>query len=192
MSSGDMYAEFKSSFSYFAQNWWKYILLSIITGTISMGAFIDPRMRPDHAPDMSFLNTGIIILMIGFLILGFLWHSLTIQSLASINVQKSFIKALIESFRIFKANPKRVLSTWGIYFLLFTIPGIVYEIVITFRYPSIEQPLLIIPFVILFNLLVIFIGLPLRSLLTTGLYNNIEFDRFHPDPYANSETVEGS
>ena len=181
MSSGDMYADFKSSFSYFAQNWWKYVLLSIFTGTISMGVFMDPRMQSHGSLNPPFFNFGMIVLIIGVLILAFLWHCMTIQSLASINAQPSFFKAITESFRVFKANPKRVLSTWGIYFLIFSAPSVVYEIIIAFTYSDIQKPLLIVPFVILFNLFVIFIGLPLRALLATGLYNNINFKRVVSD-----------
>lgn len=181
MSSGEMFAEFKSAFSYFRQHWWKYILFSFLMG--GFGLWINMGILPliPHLPGVLLLISnpfGFLVIFVTFGI-GFLWYCLIVQSLASINAQGSFIRAIRESFRIFRANPKRILSTWGLYYLLFICPSFVFEIFIEILNPPLEDlGFLVIFFIVFFAILVIFIGSPLRALLVTGLYNNIEFKRF--------------
>lgn len=174
MSSGEMYAEFKSSFSYFKQHWWKYVILSFLTGGIGLtfGITITPKDTP---PDILPISLIIIIGLIAFAV-GFFWYCLTIHSLASINAQGRFFTALRESFRIFRTDPKRIFLTWGLYHLIFNFPSFIFEIIIrmTDLTPMTAQ-LAIILFLFFSNVLIFFIGLPLRALIITGLYNNIPF-----------------
>ena len=85
-------------------------------------------------------------------------------------------QSFIESFRIIKSNPKRLISTWGTYFLIFVVPLIVLGILaevygLIFLY---------VLFGIVFILVTIF-GFPMLSLIACGIYNNVEFERFKPD-----------
>lgn len=181
MSSGEMFTEFKSAFSYFKQHWWKYILISFMMGglglSINLGGL--PRVSGHPGGSNLFNNPiGFLFVIVGFGI-GFLWYCLIVQSLASINAQGSFIRSIRESFRIFRANPKRILSTWGLYYLLFVCPIFVFELIIGIINPPLAELGFLVPiFLAIFANLMIFIGLPLRALLVTGLYNNVDFKRF--------------
>ncbi len=181
MSSGEMFTEFRSAFSYFRQHWWKYILITFLMGGLglSINAGGLPRQPgfPDYFPSPD-TPLGIFIMLVAFVI-GFLWHCLFVQSLASINAQGSFIRSIRESYRIFRANPKRVLSTWGLYYLIFFFPSFLFELILGILNPSLEESGFIMGiFFLIYALIVIFIGLPMHALLVTGLYNNIEFQRF--------------
>ncbi len=185
MSSGEMFAEFRSAFGYFRQHWWKYILITFLMGglglSINAGSLFRQPGFPGSFPstDMGF---GFVVILVAVAI-GFLWHCLIVQSLASINSQGSFIRSIRESFRIFRANPKRVLSTWGLYYLLFIVPSFIFELFLGIFNPPLEELGFIMGnFFLIYALIVIFIGLPMRALLVTGLYNNIEFKRFPTNP----------
>jgi hypothetical protein len=184
MSSGDMFAEFKSSFTYFRLNWWKYILISCLLGGMDVSiSFRPPQGHPASSltgifafPPMSII-LGVLILSV-LCIIGFIWFVLWVHSLASVNAQHPFFDSLKESFRIFKANKKRVLSTWGLYFLIFAIPGLFLQFIATIIIVEVQSFAVIMSIIlVVWNLFVIFIGLPMRALLVTGLYNNTIFDR---------------
>lgn len=184
MSSGDMFAEFKSSFYYFRQHWWKYILLSFLMGGPTSGfpqSIISGSIKiipTEHLSPFSNYILGALILVI-FFGLSFLWNSIFSQSLASINAQGNLANSIIESIRIFKANPKRLLSTWGLYYLIFYSPIWIFEIIMRFvQLSDISIIIVILSFMLIYGLVFLFIGLPMRALLITGLYNNIEFKRF--------------
>lgn len=190
MSSGEMFAEFRSSFSYFKQHWWKYILFSIFLGGFQIlitlrppWSFItDPPSIPEESGNpLDFLSTNqIIIIIIGlviFFLINFLWVSIFNQTLASINAQGKFLKAIKESVIIFKTNPKRILSTWGLYFIFFLTPSLLIEAVMMFYSEYLQDWILMFTIIlIIWYSIVIFIGLPLRALIITGLYNNIKKD----------------
>ncbi len=179
MSSGEMCTAFKSAFSYFRQYWWKYILISQFMGGTDL--LINTGIQYFNLQHSSALFNnpiGFIMYVLG-LGVGFLWYCLMIQSLASINAQGSFWRSIRESFRIFRANPKRILSTWGLYYLIFVCPTYVFESFIGFLAPPLEDlRFLVVISLMFFGILLIFIGFPMRALLVTGLYNNVEFERF--------------
>ncbi len=195
MSSGEMFTEFRSAFSYFRQHWWKYILISFMMGgmglSINAGGLLRHPEFPGSWPpwDTTF---GIFIMSVAFVI-SFLWQSLFVQSLASINAQGSLIRSIRESFRIFRANPKRVLSTWGLYYLIFIFPSFLFELILGILTPPLEESGFIVGIFFLIDaLIVIFIGLPMHALLVTGLYNNIEFRRFPTKPEPTRKHARGT
>lgn len=177
MSSGEMFAEFKNSFAYFKRFWWQYPLLTfglfIMNGIFSGFSRIKNPGPNFHNLTFDFVQ---IILFLGKLILFFIWFILFIHTFPSLTSQGNFKRSFIESFRIVKNNPKRILSTWGTYFLVFIVPtltlGILMEIFgIIFLY---------VMFGIAFIILII-IGFPMLALIALGIYNNVEFQRFKPD-----------
>jgi hypothetical protein len=182
MSSGEMYAEFKSTFKYFRQNRFKYVIISLLLGGMEVSFSFFPaygRFENNHffaIPPIEYI-IGIGIGM-AFLIIAikYVWNSIFIQALASINAQQSLKKSLIESIQIFRANPRRILTTWALYFLIFVIPGVIIDIllnVIAYYFESFLWVGLII--MIAWNLCVLLVGLPMRALIVTGLYNNVPF-----------------
>ncbi|MHA1205497.1 MAG: hypothetical protein ACTSRR_12780 [Candidatus Heimdallarchaeaceae archaeon] len=177
-SSGDMFAEFKSSFSYFRKHWWKYVLLTFIMG-ISM--FI-PDRRFIHPVKITSITSVEITLVITLRILQFVlsWVFLVIFSitLPSVTAQGSFTKSFAESFKILKENPKRLITTWGVYFLVFQLPLLVFSLLtISLTVAGVDIILIriMLVFVVLSYLVIIFIGMPMRALLTTRIYNSLIF-----------------
>ncbi len=179
MSSGEMFAEFKNSFTYFKRFWWQYPLLTfalfIINGIVSGGIRIEGSGPGPLFHDITF-DFIQIVLTFGRIILFFISFNLFIHTFPSLTSQGKFKRSFIESFRIIKSNPKRIISTWGTYFLIFIVPiitlGILAEI-----YGFI---FLYILFGIDFILITIF-GFPMLTLIARGVYNNVEFQRFKPD-----------
>ena len=178
MSSGEMFAEFKNSFTYFKRFWWQYPLLSfalfILNGLLSVAFRMDDSGPPFHNITIDFVQ---ILLIIGELILFFIWFIIFIQTFPSLTSQGNFKQSFIESVRIIKSNPKRIISTWGTYFLIFVVPlitlGILAEVFgFIFLY---------VIFGIAFILIMI-LGFPMLALISCGIYNNVEFQRFKLDP----------
>ncbi|NVM01989.1 MAG: hypothetical protein HWN67_06615 [Candidatus Helarchaeota archaeon] len=189
MSSGDMFAEFKGSFTYFRRHWWQYSLLMIL---ISWGIFI-PGRDPLPPPNRPFLNLLIYvsiendILSIRRDIIGvifyFFWFLIFINTIPSITAGKNFKNSFGESFRIFRNYPKRLITTWGIFFLIFFIP-LITSITISrlvfqpFVYSPLFQILRLITTTLWF--IFIFIGSPMMSLIATRIYNSVDLQNFEP------------
>ena len=178
MSSGEMFAEFKNSFTYFKRFWWQYPLLTFTLFIINGFFSVIFRMEDSHPPIFHDITLDFvqIVLMIGELILFFTWFLLIFHSFPSLTSQGNFKRSFTESFRIIKSNPKRLISTWGTYFLIFIVPiltlGILAEV-----YGFI---FLYVIFGIVFVLVTMF-GFPMLSLIACGIYNNVEFQRFKLD-----------
>ncbi len=177
MSSGEMFTEFKNSFAYFKKYWWQYPLLTfflmIINTLFSLGYRFENSGSHIHNYPINIIQ---ISLNIGELILFFIWFLLFIHTFPSLTSQGSFKRSYTESLRIIKSNPKRVISTWGTFFMIFVIP----LITLGFFAEHFINLYLAIAFGIDF-IFVIFIGFPMLSLLARGIYNNVEFQRFKPD-----------
>ncbi|QEE14434.1 hypothetical protein DSAG12_00247 [Promethearchaeum syntrophicum] len=174
MSSGEMFAEFKNSFTYFKRFWWQYPILSfslfIINGLFSVLFRMDGSGPPFHDIDMDFVQ---IIIILGEVIFFFIWFIFFIHTFPSLTSQGNFKRSFIESIRIIKSNPKRIISTWGTYFLIFVVPIIIIAILAEVYGFIIFYVLLGILFI-----LVSLFGFPMLSLLACGIYNNVEFKRF--------------
>ncbi|MHA1476441.1 MAG: hypothetical protein ACTSQ5_14800, partial [Promethearchaeota archaeon] len=123
MSSGEMFAEFKNSFAYFKRFKWQYPVLSftlfIMNGIFSAIFRMDASDPPFHDITFDFVQ---IIIILGELIILFIWFILFIHTFPSLTSQGNFKRSFIESIRIIKSNPKRIISTWGTYFLIFVVP----------------------------------------------------------------------
>jgi hypothetical protein len=128
MSSGDMFTQVKSSFTYFKKYWWQYAIISIL---LFIFQFREPFAismfgpEPIHVPPpTSDQNLGAGIFMgpsvtfelltsiLGF-ILEFFWLIFIVQTLPSITAQSNFRNAFRESRRMMKANFLRLFTTWG-------------------------------------------------------------------------------
>ncbi|MFX0133967.1 MAG: hypothetical protein ACFFDN_10025 [Candidatus Hodarchaeota archaeon] len=201
MSSGDMFAEFKGSFTYFRRHWWQYSLLMIL---ISWGIFLPGRdpVPPQNRPILNLIAYTIIetdifsiIRDIIVLIFYFFWFIIFINTLPSVTSKgynkekvkfsqiKNFKNSFIESFRIFRKYPMRLLTTWAIFFLIFFIPLITGIIVsrILFQPFVVSQ---LMPILRIINTALwanfIFIGTPMMALLATRIYNSIELENSGP------------
>ena len=179
-TSGDMFTEFKKAFTYFKEHWWKYILLTFVTG---FGFFIpDRRMGFDRPVPIRehYQNFFIILLVIRFIILFFLLVLFS-STLPSVTAQRSLKDSFTESFRIVKKDFKRLLSTWGMYVAIFSGPAFILSLIIALVLPSIIGtvwvPILMVIVLILY-LYKLFLGFPMMSLIATRIYNSVDFERF--------------
>ncbi len=169
MSSGEMYAEFKSSFGYFKKFWWQYPVLTFVI----MSATI--LMPLNFRFDIFLVNNSLVFALL-VAIIFFLWFIIFISTLPSVTFQGNFKHAFIESFRMVKGDFKRLVSTWGIFFLVFFAPG--FLIMIMSALSSSWIFYYVLSFV--YTIILAFVGFPFMSLLATGLYKNVEIDRFKP------------
>jgi hypothetical protein len=123
------------------------------------------------------LNSEFLAFLIVFVlwIVFFFWFIIFISTLPSITFQGKFKHAFIESFRMVKSNFKRMIFTWGIFFLIFVFPGFLIMLVTSVYFSWVT-----ISLNIFYILVISFIGFPLMSLIATGLYKNVKIERFKP------------
>ncbi|MFX1254798.1 MAG: hypothetical protein ACFFCZ_24515 [Promethearchaeota archaeon] len=182
ISSGDMFAEFKGSFTYFRLHWNNYLLLSFILG------WVQTPFQPEAIIFYVLLRNSIITIdlfrTIEFfiiLILRFLWFVLLINTLPSITSQGNLKQSFIENFRILRNYPKRLFTTWSIFFFIFYVPafmlGLVNLLFFDILFGTFWWVLLIMFFIIAF-LSSILIGAPMIALMATRIYNNVELNRY--------------
>lgn len=172
MSSGEMYAEFKSSFGYFKKNWWQYPILTFTIMAIGGMLPLSFRFEIYDKINSPLLTSLYLIVQCA---LFFLWFITFISTLPSITFQGNFKHAFIESYRIIKNNFRRLVSTWGMFFLIFMLPGFLVTLL-----TSIYFTWWMIALNIIYILWLSLIGFPLMSLLATGLYKNVKLERYKP------------
>ncbi|MCG3220024.1 MAG: hypothetical protein H7641_01485 [Candidatus Heimdallarchaeota archaeon] len=190
-TSGDMFSEFKKSFSYFKEHWWKYILLTFVTG---FSFFMPNIIREVNAETSPWLSSDALV--ITFEILRFLIFFVILvvfsNTLPSVTAQGNLKNGFRESFRIVRKEWKRLIKTWGVYFLLFISPSFILAMVFQFSYPvltgtawiPVMQTIAII--LLLYKL---FIGFPMLALIATRIYNNVDFERIKTLTTSKRETV---
>ena len=168
MSSGEMYAEFKSSFGYYKKFWWQYPLLTFVIMAATM--LMPLKFRFNILVNM---NDEFFAFLVA--IIFFFWFIIFISTLPSVTFQGNFKHAFIESFRMVRSDFRRLICTWSIFFLIFLAPGF---LIIIFSIITSSWIFYIISFV--YTLVLAFVGFPFMSLLATGLYKNVEIKRFKP------------
>ncbi|MCP4762430.1 MAG: hypothetical protein GY870_11665 [archaeon] len=181
MSSGDMFAEFKGSFTYFKRYWWQYSILNFFVLGLNGSIFMGRYYMEGPINEVKFNEIDLIFMVFRFIIF-FILFSVFVTTLPSITAQGRLKNSFIESFRLFSKNYSRIFITWGIYFLLFEIPIFLIDILHLTQVISLINTY--IPFFeflsritkIFFLCLYLFIGYPMMTLISTGIYNNVEFN----------------
>jgi len=191
-SSGDMFTEFKKAFTYFKTNWWKYILLTFVTGF----GFFSPDRRIAHDGTNHVVDNYeiffIVSVILRFVILFFILIVFS-STLPSVTAQRSLKNSFIESFRIVKKNFKRLFKTWGLYFLIFSAPVFAVTLTLVILLPTIQGTVVLPILMVLLAIVYIyrlFIGFPMMALISTRIYNTADFERFKPLPKVKSKSVE--
>ena len=176
MTSGDMFAEFNSSFTYFKRHWLSYIIISIIIGIIPI--FIQLEYINLNLFDRP-ISTGttlidLVIRILFLIVIQFIFFVTLSNVLPSITAQGKFFNALKENFKVIRYGYKRLIVTWGLFFLIFSIPSITFLLIMTllFRifFSSVWAFLGILQIFFLF--VGVFIGYPVMSLISTRIYKN--------------------
>ena len=179
-TSGDMFTEFKRAFTYFKEHWWKYILLIFVTG---IGFFVPDRRIGFNPPIPLGENyqTVFVILLIVRLIVLYVFMVLFSSALPSVTFQRSLKNSFIESFRILKKDFKRLLSSWGLFVIIFSGPAFALSLVITIIIPNIVGTFwvpILMTMMLIFYLYKLLLGFPMMSLIATRIYNSVDFERF--------------
>ena len=181
-TSGDMFTEFKKAFAYFKEHWWKYILLTFVSG---FGFFIPDRRMGFETPSPvmeKFSKFYVVFIVIRFIILYFLLVFFS-STLPSVTAQRNLKNSFIESFRIVRKDYKRMFSTWGLFVTIFSGPVFIILLVTALIIPIISGtvwvPILMV-FILIIYLYNLFLGFPMMSLIATRIYNSVAFERFIP------------
>lgn len=183
MSSGDMFSEFKRAFKYFQRFWWQYMLFSIISVFVIFIPRSDDFYDFNKITSNIYFRIGIVIIQ---LVIYFIFTVISSGTLPSVTAQGSFRNSFVETFRILKKYPKRILKTWGTFFLIFIFPPVVLafvrmELYNYFSYSSPPFHFIILDIILsLLYLNYLFIGYPLKTLISTRIYNSVDFERFKP------------
>jgi hypothetical protein len=183
-SSGDMFTEFKKSFTYFKTHWWKYVLLTFVSGF----GFFRPNQRllrnAPLPPEEHIQAVSLVMLVVRFIVV-FVLLVVFSSTLPSVTAQGNLKRSFIESIRIVKRNFSRLFKTWGVYFLIFSLPIFASNLTLLILIPSIKGTV-IVPILLGITALLygfsLFIGIPMMSLIATRIYNTVEFERFKPLP----------
>ncbi len=181
MSSGDMFAEFEGTFTYYKRHWWQYSILSLFTPWTewsfpSMDANASWRNFPLEMQVPSMISSTIVLLFI-YLI----WFIIFINTLPSITALgqeevkgSSFKKCFSESFAIFRKNKRRLFMTWGCFFIVFNAPSVILT-AIAINFQMLSFPPIMILFIdfisMVISAIVITISYPMRALIATRIYN---------------------
>jgi hypothetical protein len=181
-TSGDMFTEFKKAFNYFKEHWWKYILLTFVTG---FSFFIPDHIMQKRIEVSPWASLGSIVIILEFIRYLVIFIVLVVFSntLPSVTAQGNLKNSFKESFRIVKKEWKRLLKTWGIYFLIFIAPSLIISGVSYLAFPVLEGTVwieVIRGIAIIFQVYKLFIGFPMLALIATRIYNSVEFERFKP------------
>ena len=181
-TSGDMFTEFRKAFSYFKAHWWKYILLTFVTGF----SFFIPDNITHVRTETSHWSTS-DALIITFEVIRFLIFFVVLvvfsSTIPSVTAQGNLKNSFKESFRIVKKEWKRLAKTWGIYFLIFIAPSFVLSVVLQLTYPVLVGTAwitVIRVIAIILQVYKLFIGFPMLALIATRIYNSVEFERYKP------------
>ncbi len=174
-SSGDMFAEFKSSFYYFKHNWWQYFLLSFFMGVTMY--LPDRRLLNPLNYTHPFNNNiqPVIIKIIQFVFSLFL-IILFSSTLPSVTAKRKFFYSFTESFKILKSDFKRITITWVIFFFIFYAPILLISIILLLLYHAIDDSIWLIVSTVILHItyiVFVFIGIPMRSLIATRIYNSV-------------------
>ncbi|UYP44394.1 hypothetical protein NEF87_000679 [Candidatus Lokiarchaeum ossiferum] len=168
MSSGDMFAEFKGSFSYFKRFWWQYPLLSLI---FTLSGFFTQFDLP-----IKFFITEVNVQIMLYTPLTYCLTVLFIEIFPSLTSSSNLKASFKENFLILKQNPKRLLATWGIFYIIFQfIPSIVIFIISLLSNLLFEELITIIIFITLIIVMLFWmfvIGYPVMTLIATRIYNS--------------------
>lgn len=164
LSSGDGFAEFKGSFTYFRNHWFNYLTYIIIFNLFRPRSYF-----PSYEYANQFSYSPYYYLRGG--IIDFIWFSFMIGILPGITKHNSFRRAAYENFALLKKIPFRVLKTWFIFYLLFDIPSMFVHYFIISPKTSTEFPNLTVFIFVIVVMAMELIRFPMSSLVATRIYN---------------------
>lgn len=174
--SGDQFTEFENSFTYFKRHFVAYFLLSLLILWIPMAIEIDFHFRNfiEVTNDIFASGNNFDLIIDAFTLYSaqYLLFVLLNLTLPSITDKGSLVKAFKQNFNILIHNPKRIIASWGIYFIIFSLPSFIL-IIITFtiiRFIFSDLFFIIGILSLILVLSSVIIGYPIMSLIATRIY----------------------
>lgn len=167
MSSGFEFTRMRNAFGYFVRFWWEYALLSIIGNLPSL----------IYATQINVVEPGwskffLSLFLSGLTIITNILFFLTMPSVTS---QGSFKRSFKENFFLLRSHPKRILKSYGLYYLIFNIPNLfIYAFFYAFASTPFSGPLYYI-LILLMGISAFFayaFSQPMCALVATRIYNS--------------------
>ncbi|MHA1818890.1 MAG: hypothetical protein ACTSU2_07965 [Promethearchaeota archaeon] len=175
MSSGDMFAEFKSAFHYYNELWWQYVVLSLFLTipTLALSIF-----RVNYGEQIFiFQDPNAILIVILQVFISITWQYLWILLFPAATSRHSLRKAFKENIYIIKHNFPRVFKTFFIFFSIFELPSIILAFFLVKKITIngvIDLQFIVIAIILIILIIVSgLIGTPIKTLLVTRIYNSI-------------------
>ena len=171
--SGDQFTEFDKSFTYFKRHFISYILLSVLILWIPITLELDFHFRnllesnPLH--EISEHEFEFIFNALSIYLLQYLFFILLNLTLPSVTSKGKILLAFKENFLILLKNPIRIVFSWGIFFVLFSLPSLFVLILLISLLGSSSAPIAGMLILIL-SLSGIILGYPIMSLIATRIY----------------------
>ena len=167
-NSGDQFTEFTNSFSYFKKNFFKY---SFITFSVVFLSGIVLLLGLLHSNKKFIINHNffesfsIFLIQLGlFIILSMVFTGVTAGN--------SILKALKENIHIFITKPIRLLVSWSLFIIIFSIPAYIGFLLFVSVLKLIFGHFFLISgnFFLILNLTGFIFMYPLMSLIATRIY----------------------
>ena len=174
--SGDQFTEFEQSFTYFKRHFFYYILLSVLILWIPIAFELDFHFHNffEVLPSIRTNEAELILDAFSIYLVQYLLFVLLNLTLPSITARGKLISAFKENFSILIKNPKRIIASWGIFFIIFSLPSYIFLIIsfmlVTFFLPTIffNHLMGIILFILILSSVIL--GYPIMSLIATRIY----------------------
>ena len=192
-TSGHMFADFHNIFNYFNRHWLTYTLLAFVLyfnqflldpitifpimslmDTIHILPFGLP-LFDDIRPD--FYSSRIIFRQILMAIIKITTLILFVGILPGVTIKKNFKTAIQENFRFLRRNFLSISFTWLIYFAIFILPIMTFNILMVPIFHEITSNVSLIPLgliYLLINLIFLFLSIPFMSILATRIYLSLD------------------
>ena len=177
--SGDQFTTFDKSFTYFRKHFFYYTLLSLIILWIPMAFELDFHVRNffEFVPDIRTSPIALILDAFSLYLVQYGFFVLLNLTLPSITSKGKLLTAFKENFNILLKNPKRILFSWGIFFIIFSLPSFLIMLLaiisIRFFLASVFLPPVFFIFgliIVIFSISSVIIGYPIMSLIATRIY----------------------
>lgn len=178
MRSGDLFTEFKKSFSYFRRFWWQY---SLVTFLIFFPTIFSP-INTAFSNTIQFQGIEYLIgsitplkVLIYFMV-EYIWFVTFVELYPSITSHGSLLQGFKENFTILRRKMMRILTSIGLYYMIFKIP-IIMMYIVSLLIPN-NQNLNVIGMINFLNSLYILVssllGPPILSLIATRIYVSLK------------------
>lgn len=172
--SGDQFTEFEKAFTYFKRHFFSYILLSVLILWIPIAFELDFHFHNffEVVPNLQQNELELLLDAFSIYLFQYLLFILLNLTLPIITDEGNLSKAFKENFSILFKNPKRIIASWGIFFVIFSLPSFIFLVIATMLLRFFLQTLFFIMGLILFILVLssVILGYPIMSLIATRIY----------------------